>query len=114
MLGPYSQRSRGRVRRCIRSLGIVVALSFAGCSDDTVTVEVASIISDPVCEDATGQFDLLAPGGVVLIVLIDDQTQIVLATGADGTCADLSRNANVEVEGDLQGQTLRADSIRLL
>jgi hypothetical protein len=94
-------------------IALVCALAVAGCGNDDVTVEPSSILNDPVCDSGSGQFQLLAPGGAILLVFINPGTQIILMDGSAGTCTDLTKGAAVQVEGTLNGQTLNADTVRL-
>ena len=94
-------------------LALTLTLATAGCGDDSVNVQPATIVNDPVCENGSGQFQLLAPGGALLLVFINSSTRIVLSDGSAGACTDLTKGAAVQVDGNLNGQTLTATTVRL-
>ena len=48
-----------------------------------------------------------------MLVITNSDTHIVLATGAAGTCDDITRNSPVEVHGTAGNGTVNAQSARL-
>jgi hypothetical protein len=90
---------------------VALALLVSGCGDDSVEVEAGVILGAPVCTEESGQFSVLTPNGVILLVLLDDGTRILFADGTPATCTDLESGAEVDVEGDLNGQALRASRV---
>jgi hypothetical protein len=97
-------------------LAVMVSMpaGLLGCgSTDLVNAAPATIIDDPFCVEGGGTFNLLAPGGAVLLVYIGKSTTIRLADGSTGACTDLRREMTVFVRGTIDGQTLTAEKIRI-
>jgi hypothetical protein len=93
----------------------LVLVLLLGCGDGVVliTFNTGTIVDDPICEGRMGRFDLREQGGLVLVVLVNDGTQIFLATGFRGSCADLTADALVQVRGPRTGDTVTAQSVQV-
>jgi hypothetical protein len=95
-------------------VALALMLTLPGCSgDNIVTLSGATIVSDPLCEGAVGQFQALDKSGFILLVFAGNRARIVLADGAPGTCADLMRDTAVDVTGVLDGQTITAQTVHV-
>jgi hypothetical protein len=95
----------------LAALGFLLVMS--GCDDVIVVFNTGTIIGGPICRDGDGTFDLEEQGGLVLLVVITDDTQIFLSTGETGVCTDLTVGTHVQVRGDQQGTTLSAQSVQV-
>jgi hypothetical protein len=79
------------------------ALSLAACGSDgglVVFVNFGSITADAACNGPNGQFPFEESGGLVVIVVVSDETNILLTNGVPGTCADLKAGHDAEVRGN--------------
>lgn len=89
---------------------LLCALIPAGwaCGDTSVFISVNSgtILGAPRC--ASGQFDLLEPGGLTVLVVITSNTHIVLASGGTGGCTNLAADTPVQVTGHRRGDQITA------
>ena len=100
------------MRRALAALGLLMAVAL-GCGDGVVIVSFSSgtIVSDPSCGSGTGRFDLQTQGGLVLLVVMDSDTAIFVASGQQGRCADLTAGTQVQVRGPKQGTQITARSV---
>ncbi len=94
-----------RVSRGLRAavLAGACALSLAACGSDggfAVFVNFGSIAGDATCDGPNGQFPFEESGGLVVIVVVSDETDILLASGASGACGDLKAGLTAEVRGN--------------
>jgi hypothetical protein len=96
---------RNLFRRGVRALVLTGAcvLALSACGSDgggvLVFVNFGTISADAACDGASGQFSFAQPGGLLVIVIVNDGTDILLASGAPGTCADLRAGRDAEVRG---------------
>jgi hypothetical protein len=94
----------------------LAVLAF-GCGTDGVLiirVNTGTIVGPPDCGGMGGSFHLQDQGGLLLLVVIDDQTKILLTSGVSGTCHDLPDGGHAEVRGAEQGGRVSAQTVRLL
>jgi len=92
------------------------ALSLAACGSDggfVVFVNFGSITGDAACNGPSGQFPFEESGGLVVIVVVSDDTNILLASGAPGTCADLRAGHDAEVRGNEEDGRVHARQVTL-
>ena len=100
------------IRLAVVILFTTVAL---GCGDGIVIISVntGTIVSAPFCGAGTGRFDMQNQGGLVILVVINSDTQIFTANGRPGRCTDLGAGAQVRVSGPQQGTQVTARSVRV-
>lgn len=100
------------MRSWIRRAVVALSLSLAACGDGLFIISVNSgvIVGNPACQNVGGQFQLRDQGGLVVLVVITSDTQIIVA-GTSGSCFDLMPNASVEVSGHQSGDHVVASSI---
>jgi hypothetical protein len=96
----------------VRRLALALGVSVCACGNGVVIISVNSgvIVGAPVCQGSGGQFQLRNQGGLVVLVVITDNTRIVIA-GGTGSCADLSPDTAVEVSGHQNGDHVVANSV---
>jgi hypothetical protein len=96
-------------------LGMAMSAAASGCGSGVFifSVNTGTVVGEPSCGAGTGRFDLRDTGGLVLVVLIDSNTQIFVASGGSGTCRDVSVGAQAEVRGKQEGKTITATVVRL-
>jgi hypothetical protein len=107
--------------RCKKRSAVVVLLlwilaSTAGCGDDgliIVSFRSGVVVGDVDCGVGGGSFDLFDRQGLTVLVIISDDTDIILASGNFGTCDDIGRRSAVEVRGPEDNGTIRAQTIQL-
>jgi hypothetical protein len=111
---------RGTLKRSIHArlaaaLFVALLVIAVACGDGVVlfAVRLGTVVSDADCHGDNGSFNLRDQQGLTVLVIITGDTQIVLATGARGTCHDLIRNSPVEVRGTGRDGTVNAQSVRL-
>jgi hypothetical protein len=94
------------------SFGFLLAVLLA-CGDGTFFFSISSgtITGDPFCDRGGGRFDLRDQGGLVIVVVIESDTTIVLASGSSGTCNDLAAGNDVDVRGAGEGDSITAREI---
>ena len=98
------------------ALAVACALAFAACGSDgnfILAVSFGSITGDATCNGANGQFPFEESGGLVVIVVVSDGTNILLASGARGTCADLRAGQNAEVRGNETNGRVTAQQVTI-
>ena len=103
-----------RVRAAV--LAGACALSLAACGSDggfVVFVNFGSITGDAASDGPNGQFPFEESGGLVVIVVVSDDTNILLASGAPGTCADLRAGHDAEVRGNEENGRVHARQVAL-
>jgi hypothetical protein len=71
------------------------------------------VVGDVDCGAGGGSFDLFDQQGLTIVVIINDDTDIFLASGNFGTCGDIRRSSAVEVRGPEDNGTIRAETIQL-
>lgn len=117
-----SRALRGSLRRRWRTawllaglLRLAITVTADGCGGGVFifSVNTGTVLGRPLCSDRSGRFDLLNSGGLVLVVLIDSNTQIFVASGAAGACPDVTAGAEAEVRGRKDGNTITAASVHL-
>ena len=102
------------MKRMLAALTLACLLG-GGCGSDGVFIisfTAGTIDGDPTCRTNGGQFNLRDQGGLVLLVILTSNTQIVVA-GSQGTCKDLNPNAAVTVHGPRQGDQIKAQSVQV-
>jgi hypothetical protein len=107
-------RFQCRVRAAL--LAAACALALAACGSDggfVVFVNFGSITGDATCNGPNGQFPFEESGGLVVIVVVSDDTDILLASGAPGTCADLRAGHDAEVRGNEGNGRVHARQVTL-
>lgn len=99
-----------------RKLALFLLAFCLGCGDGTfvLRVDTGTVASDPFCRLDGGRFDLLDRGGLVVLVVIDENTKIFVSSGAPRRCVDLYPGANVRVRGEDEGDRVRAREVELL
>jgi hypothetical protein len=98
------------------ALACACALSLGGCGSDgglAVFVNVGSITGDAACDGPNGQFPFEESGGLVVIVIVSDETDILLARGTPGTCGDLKAGRTAEIRGDAGNGRVQARQVTL-
>ena len=103
-------------RVCAAILAGACALSLTACGSDggfVVFVNFGSITGDAACNGPNGQFPFEESGGLVVIVVVSDETNILLASGAPGTCADLKAGHDAEVRGNEGNGRVHAQQVTL-
>lgn len=111
---PLMTRFACRVRALV--LACACALSLAACGSDgglAVFVNFGSITGDAACDGPNGQFPFEESGGLVVIVIVSDQTDILLASGAPGTCEDLKAGRTAEVRGNAGNGRVQARQVTI-
>lgn len=93
------------------------SLTLSACGSDgggfAVFVNFGTIGADAACDGASGQFPFEQSGGLIVIVVVNDGTDILLASGAPGTCADLRAGREANVRGDERGGRVTAQQITI-
>jgi hypothetical protein len=95
---------------------LLLAGTLIGCGGDGVFIisfNSGIIAGDPACRNNGGQFDLRNQGGLVLLVILNNNSTVILANGSRGACRDLSANAAVQVRGPQDGNRITAQSVTL-
>ena len=90
--------------------------SAAGCGDDglvIVSFHTGVVVGDVDCGSGGGSFDFLDQEGLTLLVIITDDTDIILANGNFGTCGDIRGSSAVDVRGPEDNGTIRAETIQI-
>jgi hypothetical protein len=95
-------------------VGCFLVSSCWGCGNGVVIISVNSgtIVGAPRC-GTPGQFDLREPGGLTVLVVITDNTRIILAGGGTGSCSSLSADAAVQVSGRRSGDQIVATVVTI-
>jgi hypothetical protein len=91
---------------------LALAVAVAGCGDGVLILSFTSgvIVGPPRCHGAGGDFQMHTEGGLTILVVLTNDTDIVIA-GSGGTCSDLSPNAAVQVSGREDDDRIVASSI---
>jgi hypothetical protein len=97
-----------------RCLLLFLVLS-AACGDVEFffVVRTGTVEADAHCEGSGGSFGLRDPGGLTVLIVITDDTDIVFASGGGARCTDITRGTAAEVGGNESNGTIEAESIRL-
>jgi len=109
-------RRRERQAAVALLLCTLACASGLGCGDDgliIVSFRSGVVVGDVDCGAGGGSFNLFDQEGFTLLVIIGDDTDIILASGNFGTCDDISRRSTVEVRGPEDNGTIRAQTIQL-
>ena len=99
-----------------RLVAFAVLLAVAqSCGDAIILVSTSfgTVASDARCDPTSGRFDLRDEQGLILIVAIDSDTTILLASGATGSCSNLVAGTPVEVRGKEGQGKIDATEVRL-
>jgi hypothetical protein len=108
--------SRRRIRSSATALLLYLLAVIAGCGDDgliIISFRSGVVVGDVDCGSGGGSFDLLDQQGLTIVVIITDDTDIILASGNFGTCGDIRSSSAVEVMGPEDNGTIRAETIQL-
>lgn len=100
------------VRKWLRRLSLALVVSVAACGDGTFFVSFNSgvIVGPPRCQGLGGEFQMRTDAGLTLLVVITDDTTIVVA-GTGGSCGNLFADASVQVSGRENAGRIVASSI---
>jgi len=87
----------------------------AACGDVDILFVVRSgtVAADAFCDASGGSFGMRDQQGLTIAVVITDDTKIVLASGGNGRCSDITGGALAEVQGNEKGGTIDAKSVHL-
>lgn len=89
----------------VASCGTDVSISFRSSS--------GTIVDDAPC-DGDGDFPLREESGLIVLVVVDGDTDIRLASGFAASCDDLVEGVEASVRGPEEGGRIRADEIEIL
>ena len=94
-------------------MALALGLTQAACGNGVliISVNTGTIVGAPICHGPGGQFQLRNQGGLVVLVVITSNTQIVLAGGGVGACSDLPADGPVRVSGQQTTDRIVASSI---
>jgi hypothetical protein len=95
----------------IAALALVVLVAACGGGTFFISFHSGTIAGSPICRTDGGQFDLRQPGGVLVLVVLTNDSTIILAGGARGACGDLRANTPVTVQGPLHGSRITAQTV---
>jgi hypothetical protein len=105
------------VRAAAAIMLAVGVLVLAGCGSGdggfAIVVNFGVIAATPACDGDSGEFPLEQAGGLVVIVIVNDQTEILLASGGRGTCADLRAGLSAEVRGAEERDRITAERVTI-
>jgi hypothetical protein len=104
---------RRRARRVLGAAALLLVLLACGDGSFLIIFNSGTIVRGPVCEPGGGRFDIRDQGGLLVLVVIDSETDIFLSSGSIGTCSDLAVGAVVEVSGTGDGERITADEVRV-
>ncbi len=96
---------------------LLLALGLAGCGDDihlSVRFSSGTVSETAQCSGGGGQFQLRQPDGLLVTILITDDTTIVRADFTPATCADVVKGERASVRGSDDDGRIRANEIELL
>jgi hypothetical protein len=95
---------------------LLLAWFLAACGDGFIffSVSFGTVAGSPVCGNGDGQFDLCDQQGLILVVFIDSDTDILAPNGHAAQCADIVPGAQVQVDGQREATTINARSVHLL
>lgn len=92
----------------------VLAAGWPGCGTDVIIVaNFGTVVSDADCVDGGGQFPLRQQQGLVVVVILDENSTILRPDGAAGRCSDLKAGREVSVSGSEQGSGILAGTVQL-
>lgn len=120
MTGTSQAAAQPRKMACARSFAAAVLLLLLlvvpGCGDAEIffSVNTGTILTNPACMLGTGRFNMLTQPGLVVVVAISENTNIILAGGSSGSCDDLNLNDSVEVSGWEEDGVVTAETIAVL
>ncbi len=101
------------MRTALAALAVLLAVAL-GCDGDVIIfVNTGTVVSNPLCDQGRGSFDLLDQGGLVLLVVINSDTVIFHADGTRGGCTDLVAGAHVQVRGPQHGSQVTAETVNV-
>jgi hypothetical protein len=93
-------------------------LGLVACGSDTsVSIRFSSgTITDTAhCSGGDGQFPLEQQNGLVVIIIVTDNTTIIHASsGKPARCADLTEGTRANVQGADDNGDIRADQVEIL
>jgi hypothetical protein len=111
-----NEMSPSRIRKLATALLLWLSAGAGGCGDDglvVVSFHTGVVVGDVDCSSGGGSFDFVDQQGLTLLVIITDDTNIILANGNFGTCSDLRGSSAVDVRGPEDGGTIRAETIEV-
>jgi hypothetical protein len=96
-------------------LVLLLVLWLPACGDGIVIFSLNSgtVVGDPSCRQDGGRFDLLDQAGLVVVVVIRNDTQVVLVNGGEGSCDDIRDGAGAIVQGFGEEGRINATEILL-
>jgi hypothetical protein len=105
---------RLRGRRTFWTVALLLVALACGDGSFVLIINSGTIVRDPSCGPAGGSFQMRDQGGLVVLVVIDDQTKIFASSGSTGACTDLAAGAVVSVSGTGNDRRIAADEVRVL
>jgi hypothetical protein len=102
-----------QIRITLGALALLLCIAACGSGVVFISFNAGTILTNPHCQNSTGQFNMLNTGGLTLIIIINSGTNIILANGRPGTCTDLAANTSVQVRGPQNGSTVTAQSVQV-
>ena len=96
---------------------VALALAALSCGNDGVILfrtNLGAVDSDATCMGSGGQFPLRQQEGLIVLVILDDDSTVVLADGTLGACGALKAGIRVSVRGAADGDRIRAHEVHIL
>ena len=107
-----------KMRRLLELLLVSLVLGLVCCGTDTslsIHFSSGTITDNARCSGGGGDFPLEQQDGLVVIVIVRDDTTIVHASsGEPGRCADLTEGTRASVQGTNNGGRIQADEVSIL
>jgi hypothetical protein len=93
----------------------LLATLVVGCGNLELFIylQFGTVLRDADCGPQGGSFDFRPEGGLTVLVIVTDDTDIVLASGLSGNCSDIRAGASAEVEGTEDAGTVEAMRVRI-
>ena len=92
---------------------LLLSLSLGGCGDSGfifIAINSGVVLSNGACG---GEFNMRNDGGLLLIVVIGNDTSILLANGAPGSCANIQPGTQASVRGPTKSGRVTASQVQL-
>ncbi len=101
------------MKTALAAMALLTVIAF-GCDGDVIIiVNTGTVVSTPVCHPDGGSFNLRDQTGLLLVVLIDSDTEIFNAAGMREACTDLAAGSHVQVRGDQHGSQVTAQTVNV-